>query len=272
LSLFASRRVLELRMPTPKPGDAGAKAIRALAEEPDPDRLVILSISARIDQRVARSVWVKAIEEHGVVVEIRPIGREALPRWIASRAREEGLRFSTDAAELLADRAEGNLLAADQEIKKLALIGGDREITAADVAESVAEGARYDVFRLSDALVSGNLVRALTVLSGLEAEGSAPPLVVWAIVKELTLLAQIKQAELAGDDVDAALARLRVWPSRRTTLKRAARQLSWSRVRALLEQAETVDRGVKGAATVPPWQLIRQLTLDTIRSLKRVHA
>jgi DNA polymerase-3 subunit delta len=266
LSLFARRRILELRLASPKPGEAGARAIRALAEDPDPDRLVIISISGRLDRQVARSVWAKTIEKLGVIVDIWPVGREDLPRWIANRAQGRGLKLTRAAAELLADRAEGNLLAADQELSKLALLGTEHEIDELTVVESVASSARYDVFRLSDAVVAGNVVRSLKILAAMKAEASPLPLIVWAIVRELTLLAQIKQGERVGESIDTVLARLHVWQSRRPLLKQAARKLTWARICALLAQAETVDRGVKGAANSPPWVLLTELVLGVVTS------
>src|SRR5690606_13929813 len=148
LSLFAPRRILEFRMPSPRPGDAGARVLRALAARPDPDRLLIVAISARLDSAAASSQWVSALDEAGVVVEIWPIERAELPRWIRERAARYRLKLTPGAAELLADRVEGHLLAADQELLKLALLDDGGTVDEAEVLESVADSARFDVFRL----------------------------------------------------------------------------------------------------------------------------
>src|SRR5690606_6243961 len=138
LSLFAARKLVELRLHTPRLGDDGGKAVRGLVERPDPDRLLVIALAEKLDSSTARPAWVKAIEQHGVWVEIWPVDRTELPRWIGERARANGVRLTSDAAVALAERVEGNLLAADQELKKLALAGhGARELDESAVLEAV---------------------------------------------------------------------------------------------------------------------------------------
>ena len=266
LSLFASRRIVEIRMSTPRPGDAGAKALRALAEAEDPDRLVIVSIQARLDAAAQRSVWVKTIEQHGVVVEIRPVMRPELPRFIAGRAKQKGLRIDADAAELLADRVEGNLLAADQELEKLALIAEDGHVDAGAVGQSVATSARFDVFRLSDAVVAGDLARALTVLAGLRTEGAEPALVLWALVREITLLARLRHAEAKGASLAPLMSRLGVWQSRQQAVRRALERYTDAELAGLVGAAARADRTVKGLERGQPWQAITGLVLELLAS------
>jgi len=264
LSLFSSRRILELRMNSPRPGDAGARALRALAEDADPDRLVIVSIQDRLDAAAQKSVWVKTIERHGVVVDIRPVTRADLPRFIATRGRRRGLSIDSDAAEMLADRVEGNLLAADQELTKLALICDDGRVDADAILAAVAMSARYDVFRLSDAILARDPERAVRVLDGLRAEGIAPTLVLWAVVREIQLLARLRLAEAGGQSVDALMSRLRVWQSRQPAVRRALGALSVADVRRLLAAAVRADRVVKGLERAPPWETITDLVLELL--------
>ena len=193
LSLFAARRIVELRLPTPRPGDSGSKALQRLASDPDPDR-VILVVTSKLDSAASRSRWVKAIGDAGLVVQVWPIDRAELPRWIERRAASMRLRMSREATEILADRVEGNLLAADQELKKLAILTGELTVDAEQVLASVADSARFDVFLFADAFLGGDARRVFDVLSGLRAEGVQPVLVSWAIARELGLLSRLHAA------------------------------------------------------------------------------
>ena len=264
LSLFSSRRILELRMSSPRPGDAGAKTIRELAGSDDPDRLVIVSIQDKLDSAAQKSVWVKTVEQHGVVVDIRAVMRHELPRFIQARAKLRGLRIDPDAAELLADRTEGNLLAADQELTKLALILDGAEVNVEAVLAAVATSARFDVFRLGDAIVAGDLTRALTVLDGLRAEDAPPTLVLWAIVREILQFAELKRAEMAGQSLEPLMGRLRIWRSRQPQIRKALRRYSPGQLRQLVADAARVDRTVKGLEPAPVWEAITDLVLDLL--------
>jgi DNA polymerase-3 subunit delta len=264
LSLFASRRIVEVRMATPRPGDAGAKAIRALAEDKDPDRLIIISIQSKLDRNAAKSVWVKTVEGQGVVVEIRPVSRTELPGFIARRAKKHGLTIASDAAELLAERVEGNLLAADQELIKLALILDDGRVDADAVLESVATSTRFDVFRLREAVLAGDLTRAMTVLDGLKSEGAPPPLVVWALAQEITLLSQLKLGESKGRRPAELMSQLRVWQSRQAATARALARYSKADLCRLLERVVGVDRAAKGLDVAPVWEAITGLVFDLL--------
>jgi DNA polymerase-3 subunit delta len=269
LSLFANRKIVELRMRTPRPGEAGARAIRALAEAGDPDRLILITVDSRLDSSAARSVWVKSIESHGVVVDIWPVELGELPQWLVARARRHGIELTRGSAELLADRAEGNLLAADQELSKLALMGLDGPIDEAVVLEHVGTSARFDVFRLSEAVLAGDPVRAIKVLEALRTEGTQPTLVAWAIVRELELVGRLHGAGLSGEHPDAVLGRLRVWKRRWPLLKRAASRWTRSDVAALLRQAGQADKTIKGVVAGRPWQALTELILAAVAPRSR---
>lgn len=263
-SLFASRRVIELRMPAPRPGDDGSQAIRSLVERPDPDRILILLIGGKLDDPARRSVWVRCIEKHGVVVDVWPIERRELSAWVAARAKRAKLTLTSGAAELLADRVEGNLLAADQEIRKLALTRAGAQIDEAAVLDAVASNARFDVFRLTDAMLAGDARRAIRVLRALRAEGVAPPLVSWALIRELQLLARLKFALRRGDSIDAVLGRERIWPRRHPLLKQALARLGSGQLTALLVRATEVDGTVKGVIRADPWDALIGLLLAVL--------
>jgi DNA polymerase-3 subunit delta len=262
LSLFAARKILELRMSSPRPGDAGSKALRALAENPQADRLVLIGIMAKLDASVARSAWVKSIEKFGVRVDIWPIARAELPQWVRGRARKSGLEFTSDAAELLADRVEGNLLAADQEIRKLAMTQSAATITEDDVIAAVASNARFDVFGLTDAVLAGDSVRALRILAGLRAEGVQPTLVGWALTRELTLLARL--AEVGRGLDDKLMLRYGVWQRRQPLVRAALRRFTVTQLAILLDRAALTDEIVKGARFGRPWESITALVMASL--------
>lgn len=264
LSLFSSKRIIELRMATPRPGDAGGKAIRALAEETDPDRLVIISVQSKLDRNAANTVWAKTVDKHGVIVEIRPVTRRDLPGFVSRRARRHGLKIDSEAAELLADRVEGNLLAADQELAKLALIRDDGHVDSEAVLESVANSARFDVFRLGDALIAGDIKRAMTVLEGLKSEGVATQLVLWVLAREISLLAQLKHGVARGQRLGALMAKLRIWQNRQAAISQALSRYSDDELRRLLIRTAAVDRSVKGLDRTPAWEAITGLVIEVL--------
>lgn len=261
LSLFAERRVLELRLTSPRLGDAGSKAARALIENLSDDQLLLIGIHAKLDSSTSRLAWVKAVESAGVRVEVWPIEYRELPRWVSDRARRHGIRLTRSAVELLAERAEGNLLAVDQELAKLALTGG-QEVDESDVAAAVGDSSRFDVFRLTDSMLAGDTRRALRVLSGLRAEGVAPPLVAWALAREIGTLAALQFAAAAGADMQSAFRSNGVWPRRQPLVKKALQRLSRDRLTELLQLAVRVDRACKGALSRPaPWEAIIELII-----------
>jgi DNA polymerase-3 subunit delta len=263
LSLFASRRIVELRLQSARPGDAGAKVIRALADDPDPDpdRLILIGVYDRLDAATARAAWVKSIEKHGVFVNVRPVSREALPGFIRGRAARYRLDLTADAATLLAEQVEGNLLAADQELAKMALTRPSGPVDAAAVRDAVANSSRFDVFRLTDAVLRGETRRALRILSVLRAEGVQPTLVAWAVNREISLLLKLRFGIEQGEGEGSVMRRLGVWQSRQAQTSRALRRLSWRDLSGLLTQAVAVDATIKGARRGQPWDALTQLVV-----------
>jgi len=265
LSLFAAKVVLELRMASPRPGEAGGKALERLANAANPDRLTLV-VTTKLDASAARSRWVKAIEKAGAVVQVWPIERAQLPAWIAQRAGALGLKPTRAATELLADRVEGNLLAADQELKKLAMLAEDPRIDEARILAAVENSARYDVFRLVDAMLAGNARRAFAVLAGLEAEGVEPVLVAWALSRELTLLSRLHAAFGRGAKPASVFAKHGVWPRRQALVRGALSHYPPREVARLLRSAVVVDRIVKGMQPGSPWQALTGLLLAALGS------
>jgi DNA polymerase III subunit delta len=250
-SLFAERRILEIRMPTPRPGKEGGAALAALAADPGPDNLVLV-VTTRPERETWASAWFKAFEKHGVLVLAHPVEIGRLPQWIAGRGAKLGLRFEKGAAELLAERVEGNLLAAQQEIEKLALLQKDGIVGIDDVQAAVANSARYDVFQLAEAALAGDAPRSLRILEGLRAEGAEPPLVLWALCRDLRALADLrngvaKRAYGAAAERHAAL------------VERASKRIGREPIEPWFETAARIDRQVKGQAPGEAWTTLTGL-------------
>lgn len=265
LSLFANRKIVEVRLQSPRPGDIGSRTLAQLAAKHDPDRVLIVAVGEKLDSDAQRAAWAKSLAEHGVVVEIWPIERAELPRWIEQRARSAGLKVTSAAARALAERVEGNLHAADQDIKLLALLAGGVEVDEARVLESVADNARFDVFQLTDAVLAADAERAFRVLAGLRAEGVAPVLVSWALAREISLLARLQFATAHGESLEGAMSKLHVWPRRQPLVKQAAARFRRRDCTALVRQAAEVDASVKGAEGAAPWEALTNLVLTLLR-------
>lgn len=258
LSLFAQRKLIEIRMPGAAPGEQGADAIVALAREPSADNVVLI-ITGKLDSRAQGSRWVSAVEKQGVLVQIWPIDLPRLPAWIRGRLARHELQADSAAAALLAERIEGNLLAAHQEIEKLALLLPPGPVTAQTIAEVVADSARFDVLQLGEAAMRGQTARALRVLEGLRGEDVEPTLILWALNKDLQWLARAQALMRKGQSADAAMNALYVWRSRQSAMKQALSRLEPRRVHSLLLGAENVDRTIKGVVRADPWLGLERL-------------
>jgi DNA polymerase-3 subunit delta len=246
LSLFAERRIIELRMATPRPGKEGGAILAGLAADPPPDTLLLVT-TGRAAGETYSTAWFKAFEKHGVVVQSWPVEIGRLPQWIIARAAQRGLAIDPEGAELLAERVEGNLLAAHQEIEKLALLTAGGAVTAEAVQAAVANSARYDVFQLGEAALAGDAARSLRILEGLRVEGAEPPLVLWAICRELRALAEARR------NPDAAAGYGRQAQQRAARLRQAVARTRGQSLGPLFLAAGGVDREVKGVARGDPW-------------------
>lgn len=262
LSLFASRRLIELRMPSGKPGVEGAKALREYAARPSPDDLLLVS-TGRLDKQTSQAEWVKALAGLGDFVPVEPVARPRLAAWIQRRAAARSLRLSEEAAGLLAERVEGNLLAAAQEVELLALLHAPGAAGAPEVLAAVADSARYSSFELAECAFAGDAERALRMLRGLQREGVEAVPVNWLVVRDLRVLCLAAAAQQRGEPVERVLARpdLRVWESRRGAYKTALRRHRITVLHGLLRYALRIDRVSKGAARGEPWQMLGWLLL-----------
>jgi DNA polymerase-3 subunit delta len=260
LSLFSTRRIIDLRLPGGKPGDAGAKALRAYAEAPPEDTLLLIT-AGKLDPSARKSRWVESLDRTGVVVFVWPLDARQLAGWVRARLQRRGLDATPAAAALLAERVEGNLLACVQEIEKLCLLLGAGRIDERDVAAAVADSARFDVYDLVDAVLAGDGPRGVRILNGLQGEGVAPAVVLWALARDLRQLAPMVQARAAGQSTAAVLSRFRVWQSRTAAFGRVLERLSGVECNRLLRRCALIDRVIKGQAAGNVWDELLQLSL-----------
>ena len=260
LSLFAEKRLIELRLPSARPGDAGAKALVAYTDNP-PEDTVLLLVAGKLEAAQTRSKWFKAVEQAGVVIQIWPVEAKQLPEWIRQRMQLRGMQPTDEAVRILADRVEGNLLAADQELEKLLLLTGGGAVDAEQVAAAVSDSARYDVFSLVDTALLGESARSVHILQGLRAEGLEPPIILWALARELRTLVNMAQAVQQGSSVEQVLAQYRVWDKRKAAIRAALQRHNSRRLQGLLWQCGDIDRMIKGLAAGKPWDELIQLVL-----------
>lgn len=264
LSLFAEKRILELRLPTGKPGDVGSRTLVELCGALPEDTLVVVS-APKLERSQSSSKWVKALEKAGALVQIRAVDAHALPGWIAARMRRLGLEPSRDAVRLLADRVEGNLLAAAQELEKLRLVLGRGPVDAEQVEAAVADSARFNIFKLADAAVAGRADRALRILGALRAEGAEPVLVLWALSRELRTVTLIRDDLEAGRPLARSVRQRGVWSSREDIVRACVGRHSPASLHGLVRRAELADQVLKGRRSGQPWQELLALTVGIAR-------
>jgi DNA polymerase III subunit delta len=252
LSLFAERRLFELRMPTGKP-DKGAALLVDIAARPPPDTVYVV-VTDKLDGKTGESAWVKAIEQHGLWVRVWPIETAALPGWLRARAASLKVDMDGEAAQLIVERVEGNLLAAKQELEKLALLADGKRIGAELVLRSVGDSARYDVFQLAEAAAGGDAERALRILLGLKGEGVEPTLILWALIRELRGLWQARERNRLRSN-----SRGGGWNQAATPSPRALARMGKMPLARLLRQAHHTDRVIKGLAGGDAWTAITGL-------------
>jgi len=257
-SLFASRRILDLRLPSGKPGQAGGKALAEWAAAPDPDTLLVVSCE-QWEASSRKAKWAGALDKAGVRVDIWPVTPRELPRWIAARMQAAGLQPDREAIMVLAERVEGNLLAAQQEIDKLALVKGQGPVAAADVLQAVADSSRFDAFLLVERILEGNRADALRVALGLKRTGVAIQMVTGALAHALGNVEAYRQAMASGEQESAIFRRLNVWQSRQAALRDAARRIDGKRLADAWSRLAELDRQSKGRGAGDPWHSLDHL-------------
>jgi DNA polymerase-3 subunit delta len=278
LSLFADRQLIEIRVPSGKPGKDGSQVLQQIAQAAqDNDSTVTLVILPRLDAATQKGAWFAALDSFGVMVRIEPVERKALPQWIAQRLQLQGQHVASGeegqrTLQFFADRVEGNLLAAHQEIQKLALLHPKGELSFEQVESAVLNVARYTPFKLAEAVLGGQGLRVQRMLDGLQAEGEAAVLVHWALAEDIRTLHRIRTAMDAGRPLPMALRENRVWGVKEKLMERALPLLSMAQLSRWLEDAHLVDGIVKGLKApgwpADPWQALQQMAMRVTLNMR----
>lgn len=260
LSLFSNRRILELQLGNTKPGDTGSQVLTIYAERP-PDDTVLLITCAKLDSAAQKSVWFSALNAAGITIPVWPVEMRQLPAWIERRLRNKGLQPSPEAVALLAERVEGNLLAAAQEIDKLHILFGSGPVSADEVLAVVGDNARFSIYDLADAALTAQAERTVRILNGLRGEGVEIILVLWALHREIKLLTTLRFELDRGQSLEMILTRYKLWEKRKPLLRQALQRLSYAECRRLLQQCARVDCLIKGVERGEPWDALLNLSL-----------
>lgn len=254
MSLFASRRLIEVRIPNGKPSDKG-KALLEVAANPNPDNVVLI-VTPRLDAATQKTKWFKTLEAAGVFIAIWPIDRNQLPGWLQRRIQAAGMSASQDAVALFAQRIEGNLLAGVQEIEKMRMMG-TQQISIELIEEATADSARYDAFTLADSCLLGNIGDASRILSHLKAEGHEAIMILGALVRKIRQLISLQS--YGPQRLTDGFKSQNIWPKQQPPFKSALSRLSQAELFECLQTAELTDRAIKGDGN-DPWLLLSRLT------------
>ncbi|MBT8134997.1 MAG: DNA polymerase III subunit delta [Gammaproteobacteria bacterium] len=255
MSLFATRRIVELRLPSAKPGRQGSQVLKDYLSRPPEDTVLIIN-AGKIDGNSKKSAWYKAVEQSGMIVQCWPVAADKLSSWLQQRFKARDMEADNEVLAYISQHVEGNLLAADQEIEKLYLLLGPGKIGYADVAEAVTSQSRYSVFELVDMLLVGNTKRVIKIITGLKAEGVVPVVVNWALAKDIRLLAQASQDISSADFM---LKRSGVWQSRIAMFKSCLSRHSQRSFQMLLKRCSYIDAVSKGMIDSNVWDDIESL-------------
>ncbi|MCB1813609.1 MAG: DNA polymerase III subunit delta [Candidatus Competibacteraceae bacterium] len=259
-SLFASQRLLEIRLGDAKPGDSGGRVLSQLAAQPSPDMLVLLS-AGKLDQSAQKSRWFKALDKVGVNVTVWPLDARQLPRWLEQRLRAHGLQPTAEALALLSSRCEGNLLAAKQEIDRLALLLEPGPVGIEQIMQLGSDQARYSIYDLADAALMGKTKRVIRIVQVLKHEGVEPILAVWALHREIQSLNRLRFDIQRGLTVPAALTRHNIWEKRKPLFTQALNRIDTPTCRQLLRACAKLDGLIKGAERGDVWDSLLALSL-----------
>ena len=252
LSLFGDRKLIDLRIPGGKPGKDGSAALQAFAKTVcDGDTITLITLP-RLEREQKSSAWFGALDAVGVTIEAPLVDRARLPAWIAERLAAQQQTADPEALAFLADRVEGNLLAAHQEVQKLGLLHPTGRLAFAQVRDTVLDVARYDVFKLGEAMLAGDAPRVARMVEGLRGEGESPVLVHWAMTEEVRALLRAKLGTASGQSLSTLLRQLRVWGARERLFEVALKRLSLPALRAALARTAEIDRIVKGLRSLGP--------------------
>ena len=261
LSLFAEKKLIEIRVSSKALGAKGTKALQELVKNFDENTAVIITFP-RLEARALKAKWFKDVQAQAAHIQIWPISEKDLPKWIANRMKSAGLQATTEALKELSKRIEGNLLAAAQEIERLGLTVVDREITVDDVKDSVSDNSRFDIFKFLDTVIKGDVSRSFRILEALRIEGVEPLFICNMLSRELKILESIKFDAGHGKNLSKAIRDAGVWETRKILISNAVQRLELHSIRRMLLMVGDIDRVVKGEQIGDPWTSIQDMVLD----------
>jgi DNA polymerase-3 subunit delta len=264
ISLFASLRLLEINIPSGKPGMDGGKALQALANKAIPDTCVVI-ILPKLERDAANSTWYSVLEKNAVTISLNEVDAANLPKWIANRLALQDQHTSQQTLEFLAHQVEGNLLAANQEVQKLGLLYPQGELSDATVREAVLNVSRYDAFQLGEAVLAGDAARTVRILQGLQDEGENAVAVMSPLMWVLRPLVRIKQAEMRGENIMNAMTNARIYGEKQALVKRALARLNLKQLEAALQKLADIDKTAKGVMLGDAWLEISRLCFGLAR-------
>ena len=259
-SLFASRRILEIRIPGGKPGNDGSQALQEYAAHLPPDTITLVALP-EVDWRAQKGAWFGALAAAGLMVEAVEVKREKLPAWLAGRLKAQEQTAGADTLEFIADKVEGNLLAAYQEVQKLGLLFPPGALSFEQIKESVLDVARFDVFDLGGIVLSGDVLHLARVLDGLHGEGAAAPLILWSVTEEIRAVGRVLAGLAGGRPLQQAMRDARIWGPRQQLIERNVGRFAQAQIEAALVHAARIDRMIKGLARGDVWDEMLQLGL-----------
>lgn len=260
LSIFGDKKVLDVRVPNASFGNEGAKTLIAYCDRL-PSDTVLLITSGKLNSASMKTRWFEAVDKVGITIQVRQLEGEELNQWLQNRLQQRGLYADREGLTLLATRVEGNLLAAAQEIEKLYVLYGAAQLSSAQIFDAVADSSRYDVFKLVDAILAANVNRIFKVLAGLRAEGVAPPVVLWALMREARSLCKIKIAIADGQNKDVVFRNNQIWDKRVALVDKAIKRLSRNQLFDILTLSAKADRQAKGQESGDAWETILNVCL-----------
>ena len=253
LDLFGSKKIIEIKLIGSGPGNKGSKVIKDYCLAPDSNKLLIIS-AEKLDKKQQSSAWAKALDENGIIVVEPPVSKASMPEWIRAKSSDLKLKLANEAIELLSDKTEGNLFAASQELMKLSLLFPDQDISLGDMEKSISNSSKFGIFDLSNSFLRGNKQRTVKIIETLRAEGTQPPLVLWALSKEINNLYKVLED---GNTKN-------IWGPRYylDLLSKRAKEIPNSKIKNSFKDIAEIDASIKGVSDKSPWQSIRKLALD----------
>ncbi|MGZ8152533.1 MAG: DNA polymerase III subunit delta [Methylovulum sp.] len=260
LSIFADKKIIDLRLPTGTPGAEGAKALMAYCERMQDDTLLLIT-APKLAGSSLKTQWFQALDKTGCVIQVWPLEGQDLLHWLQQRMQRRGLQAETEGIKILASRIEGNLLAAAQEIEKLYVLYGEGRLSNQQIFDVVADSSRFDVFKLMDSVLAAKVGRIFKILSGLQAEGVAAPVVLWALTREARVLIKIKQALSQGQNRASVFKNNQIWDKRQQLVSDALNRLDDKDLNNILVLSAKADRQIKGQQQGEPWETLLAVCL-----------